>query len=299
MQIGFVGLGKMGGAMAGRLVDAGHDVIGFDMAEAARQALVARGGRAASSMSALAEALAAPRLVWVMAPPGDATEAVLEGLRGVLAAGDIVVDGGNSDFRDTLRRRRTLLEAGIELVDAGVSGGVNGARNGCGLLVGASQEQFARLTPIFAALAAPEGYRLVGGNGAGHFAKAVHNGVEYAIMQAYGEGYELLAASEMNVDVLATLDAWNKGCSVRSYLLGKLVEALTPDPDLTTVQGYAADSGMGRWTVEEAIRLRVPTPTISAALQARFRSQQADSPTMKSIAALRGTIGGHAVKKVG
>ncbi|KIL39838.1 6-phosphogluconate dehydrogenase [Gordoniibacillus kamchatkensis] len=297
MNIGFIGLGKMGGAMAGRLHAAGHRVVGFDANQAALTAAGERGLEVAGSITELAEALEAPRVVWIMTPPGAPTEAAVTELKAALGAGDLVIDGGNSDFRDTLRRAAELREQGITLVDVGVSGGVQGAQNGCGLLVGSDPSDFERLKPIFDALAAKGGCAHVGRSGAGHFAKAVHNGVEYAIMQAYGEGYELLAASDIDVDVLATLEAWQAGCSIRSHLLEKLIEALRPDPALESIRGYAADSGMGRWTVEEAIRLRVPTPTISAALQARFRSQQDDSPTMKSIAALRGVIGGHAVLK--
>jgi 6-phosphogluconate dehydrogenase len=296
LELGFVGLGKMGGAMAARLDAAGHSVIGFDENPA-----VAKGGHftLAASLEGLVASLTAPRIIWVMTPPGNATENVITALKALLAAGDIVVDGGNSDFRDSRRRSTDLKARGITLIDVGVSGGTQGARTGCGLLVGAEAECFERLKPIFETLAAPNACRLVGGSGAGHFAKAVHNGVEYAIMQAYGEGFELLSASDIHVDVLATLEAYQGGCSIRSHILQKLLEALRPDPGLASIRGYVADSGMGRWTVEEAIRLRVPTPTISAALQARFRSQQDDSPTMKSIAALRGTIGGHAVRKSG
>ena len=297
MKIGFVGLGKMGGAMAQRLRAADFEVVAFDPYEPARIAAAAAGISVAPSLKDMVISLKEPRIVWLMTPPGEVTEAALRSVGASLDKGDLLVDGGNSDFRDTRRRRELLAARGVSLVDAGVSGGVNGAKNGCGLLVGATQAQFDTLKPVFEALAAPGAYSLVGGAGSGHFAKAVHNGVEYAIMQAYGEGYELLAASDMDVDVLGVMEAWQAGCSVRSYLLEKMVAALSPDPHLATVKGNVADSGMGRWTLEEAIRLRVPTPTIAAALQARFRSQQDDSPTMKSIAALRGVIGGHAVPK--
>lgn len=297
MKIGFVGLGKMGGAMARRLHAAAFDVVAFDLFEAARISAAECGVAVAVSLEQLVGALDAPRVIWLMTPPGSATETAVRSVGALLDRGDLIVDGGNSDFRDTRRRLEWLADRGVELVDAGVSGGVNGARNGCGLLVGATEEQFEKLKPVFEALGAPGAYSLVGGVGSGHFAKAVHNGVEYAIMQAYGEGYELLAASDMDVDVLGVMQAWQAGCSIRSYLLEKMVAALCPDPELTGIKGNVADSGMGRWTLEEAIRLRVPTPTIAAALQARFRSQQDDSPTMKSIAALRGVIGGHAVPR--
>ncbi|OON42047.1 6-phosphogluconate dehydrogenase [Izhakiella australiensis] len=299
MEVGFVGLGKMGGAMAQRLQNAGHQVIAWDANAQAQEAAGQAGIAVSASLQECVKKLASPKAVWLMTPPGEATETAINALQEHLNAGDIIVDGGNSDFRDTLRRGNALRERGIVLVDAGVSGGTQGAREGCGLLVGASEALFARLTPLFTALAAPGAFARVGNQGAGHFAKAVHNGVEYALMQAYGEGYELLLASDIEVDVLAAMQAWQNGCSIRSHLLEKLLEAVNPDVELKGIKGFAADSGMGRWTVEEAIRLRVPTPTISAALQARFRSQQDDSPTMKSIAALRGTIGGHAVKTSG
>ena len=299
MKLGFIGLGKMGGAMVLRLKNAGHDIIAVDMNIDALTAAENAGIKVTSNVDDAVAQLPAPRIFWLMTPPGKATEHVITALKDRLAQGDIVVDGGNSDFRDTIRRAGSLREKGIILVDAGVSGGTQGAREGCGLLVGAEPAVFDRLSPLFAALAAEGAWARVGNSAAGHFTKAVHNGVEYALMQAYGEGYELLRASDIEVDVLATLEAWQKGCSIRSHLLEKLVEALVPDASLAGVKGYAADSGMGRWTVEEAIRLRVPTPAISAALQARFSSQQDDSPTMKSIAALRGVIGGHAVKRSG
>lgn len=299
MEIGFVGLGKMGGAMANRLHVAGHQVLAFDGSAAARVSAEGRGIRVAASLEALVAGLPAPRVIWIMTPPGAATQALITDLSDLCAAGDLIVDGGNSDFRDSKKRADVLKARGLTLVDAGVSGGTQGAVNGCGLLVGAEKDVFERLRPAFEALAAPGGYALVGRSGAGHFAKAVHNGVEYALMQAYGEGYELLTASEIEVDVVAALEAYQGGCSIRSHLLEKMCHAIAGNPTLEGIKGYVADSGMGRWTVEEAIRLRVPTPTISAALQTRFRSQQDDSPTMKSIAALRGEIGGHAVMKTG
>lgn len=299
MLLGFIGLGKMGLAMATRLHQAGHAVVAFDINAAALGQAQKRGLTVATSTAELVEKLPAPRVVWIMAPPGSATEHAMAELKQSLSKGDVVVDGGNSDFRDSRRRAAEFKTHGISLVDVGTSGGTHGAQHGAGLLVGTEPELFARLTPILEVLAAPGAYALVGPAGSGHFTKAVHNGVEYAIMQAYAEGYELLSASDIGVDVLGTLQAWQGGCSVRSYLLGKLLVALESDVTLSDVRGYAADSGMGRWTVEEAIRLRVPTPAISAALQARFRSQQEDSPAMKSIAALRGAIGGHAIVKAG
>lgn len=299
MKLGFVGLGKMGFAMVGRLLTAGHEVISVDKNEQAMAKAEQEDLTVATSLEACVAQLPAPRVIWLMTPPGQATESVIDSLGSLLSADDIVVDGGNSDFRDTLRRAKALQKNGVVLVDAGVSGGTQGAREGCGLLIGAEQRLVDYLRPIFEALAAKGAWARVGNSGAGHFSKAVHNGVEYALMQAYAEGYELLSASDIEVDITGAMQAWQSGCSIRSHLLEKMLEALAEDPKLEGIKGYAADSGMGRWTVEEAIRLRVPTPAISAALQARFRSQQEDSPAMKSIAALRGVIGGHAVVRNG
>jgi 6-phosphogluconate dehydrogenase len=299
MELGFIGLGKMGGAMVVRLHAAGHKVVGFDVNAGCAGRAKDRGIAVANSLEELADALTPPRIVWTMTPPGAPTIELVRMLSALLSAGDLIVDGGNSDFRDSRQLASELKAKDIAFVDAGVSGGTQGARNGCGLLVGAEPRHFERLIPIFEALAIPGAYALVGGNGAGHFTKAVHNGVEYALMQAYGEGYELLAASDIGVDVEATLAAWQHGCSIRSHLLEKLCQAIAGNPGLDGIKGFVADSGMGRWTVEEAIRLRVPTPAIAIALQARFGSQQEDSPAMKSIAALRGVIGGHAVMKTG
>jgi 6-phosphogluconate dehydrogenase len=297
MELGFIGLGKMGGAMIVRLHAAGHEVVGFDMNAECAGKVKDQGIAVANSLEELVRTLTPPRIVWTMTPPGAPTLGLIGTLSSLLDAGDLIVDGGNSDFRDSRRLAAELKAKDIGFVDAGVSGGTQGAKNGCGLLVGAEPRHFERLIPVFEALTMPGAYARVGGSGAGHFTKAVHNGVEYALMQAYGEGYELLAASDIGVDVEATLEAWQRGCSIRSHLLEKLCQAIAGNPGLGGVKGFVADSGMGRWIVEEAIRLRVPTPAISVALQARFGSQQEDSPAMKSIAALRGAIGGHAVMK--
>lgn len=299
MKIGFIGMGKMGFAMCGRLVDAGHQVVGFDVVPAARERAAQRGITPVDSLTALRDQLEQPRVVWVQAPPGEPTNSILAQLGQLLEAGDLVVEGGNSDFRDSLKNAAALAEKGITMVDAGVSGGVKGAREGCGLLVGAEPAVFERLRPVFEALAAPGGAVRAGNTGAGHYAKMIHNGVEYALMEAYAEGYEMLRASDIDIDVLATMKAYQNGCSIRSELLSKMVEALEPDVNLEDVVGYVADSGMGRWTLEESIRLKVPAPAIAVSLQARFRSQQQESPAAQSLAALRGTIGGHPVKRKG
>lgn len=299
MEVGFIGLGRMGIEMATRLINDNHEVIGFDISAKALEKAKNRDIRVVTTLEELCKTLKHPCVVWIQVTPGEPTVNIINALKKTLTEGDTIIDGGNSDFRESVRIAKNIKDYGINFIDVGVSGGVQGAKNGCGLLIGAQPSQFERYKPLFESLAAPDGYTLAGGLGAGHFAKAVHNGVEYAIMQAYGEGYELLSMSELDVDVLGTLKAYQNGCSIRSYILKELIRALEPDVKLNSVDGFVADSGMGRWTVEEATRLRVPTPTISAALQARFRSQQVDSPTMQSIAALRGTIGGHPVKHKG
>lgn len=297
MEIGFIGLGRMGLEMAARGVAAGHDLIGYDASEKTLKKAQERGITTASSLADLVAKLAAPRIVWLQTPPGEATEMAIDELAALLNEGDTIIDGGNSDFRDTVKKATQLVPNGIGFMDIGVSGGVSGAKNGCGMLIGGEEALYERMIPFYEALAAPGGYAHCGGTGAGHYAKTIHNGVEYALMQAYAEGYEMLMASEIEVDVMGALQAYQSGCSIRSHLLAKVIEALTPDYTLDDVEGYVSDSGMGRWTVEEATRLKVPTPTISAALQARFRSQQGDSPAMQCLAALRGAIGGHPVKR--
>ncbi|MBQ6546188.1 MAG: NADP-dependent phosphogluconate dehydrogenase [Lachnospiraceae bacterium] len=296
MKLGFVGLGKMGLPMSGRLADHGHTVYGYDAVPAVAEKAAERGVIFVKDFAAMAEALGENAVVWVQTPPGKITNDVIAALAEALPAGSLIVDGGNSDFRDSRKNGEMLAQKGIHFVDCGVSGGVNGAKNGAGLLVGATQEDYEKLLPAFEALAAPDGYRHVGGPGAGHFSKMVHNAVEYAIMEAYAEGYELMKKSDIEVDILSAMEAWQK-CSIRSFLLDEMIEALRPDVDLDDVIGVVADSGMGRWAQEEAIRLRVPTPVLSMSLQARFRSQEEESPAMKSLAALRGVIGGHPVKR--
>ena len=272
MQIGFIGLGKMGLEMAARAASDGHALIGCDTCEAACERAAKRGIKVAASMQEMVNALEKPCIIWLQTPPGTITNTIIKELSELLKEGDMVIDGGNSDFRA-------------------------GAKKGCGMLIGGTKEDYERMIPFIKSLAAPGGYAHCGGTAAGHYAKTIHNGVEYAIMQAYAEGYEMLMSSEIDVDVLGSLQAYQNGCSIRSHILGKVIEALQPDVALEGVADYVADSGMGRWTIEEATRLKVPTPTISAALQARFRSQQEDSLSMQCIAALRGTIGGHPVKR--
>jgi 6-phosphogluconate dehydrogenase len=276
----------MGANMAERLRRHGHEVVGYD-----RDATVSQ----VATLADLAAALDPPRVVWVMVPAGDATGSTVTDLARLLSPGDLVVDGGNSNYRDSIERAGVLAEVGIGFVDAGVSGGIWGLENGYGLMVGGDPAHVEMIRPLLEALAPEGGLAHVGPPGAGHFTKMVHNGVEYGLMQAYGEGYELLRASELGIDVPAALSAWRHGTVVRSWLLDLLAAAVEQDPGLEGVKGWAEDSGEGRWTVEEAVRLAVPAPVISAALFARFASRQPDSPAMKVVAALRRAFGGHAV----
>ncbi|MDI2031352.1 decarboxylating 6-phosphogluconate dehydrogenase [Saccharopolyspora sp. TS4A08] len=292
MQLGLVGLGRMGFNMRERLRAAGHEVVGYDRNPDVSDA---------ASVAEMVEKLSGPRIVWIMVPHGDPTRQTVEELSGLLSAGDLVIEGGNSKFTDDQANAALLAENGIKYVDVGVSGGVWGARNGYGLMAGGDAEDVERAMPIFDALR-PEGPRdqgfaHSGPVGAGHYAKMVHNGIEYGLMQAYAEGFELLAASDVVTDVPATIKAWSQGTVVRSWLLDLLVRALDEDPELAELRGYVQDSGEGRWTIEEAINNAVPAPVMTAALYARFASRQEDSPAMKAVAALRNQFGGHAVQK--
>lgn len=291
MELGLVGLGKMGGNMRERLRRAGHTVTGYD-----RNPEVSDVG----SLEDLVSSLESPRAVWVMVPHGAPTHATIDELAGLLSEGDVVVDGGNSKYTDDADHAEQLGKSGIGFVDCGVSGGVWGLENGYGLMAGGASADIERLMPVFDALRPEgpreEGFVHAGPVGAGHYAKMVHNGIEYGLMQAYAEGYELLAAADLVTDVPGAFKAWKRGTVVRSWLLDLMVEALDEDPELADLQGYVNDSGEGRWTVEEAINHAVPAPVITAALFARFASRQDDSPAMKAVAALRNQFGGHAVK---
>jgi len=287
MRIGFVGLGRMGGNMAERLRRGGHEVIGYD-----RNAAISD----VASLSELVAKLVAPRAVWVMVPAGDPTEHTIQELAGLLETGDLVVDGGNSNFRDSMRRAAELEKRGLLFVDAGTSGGIWGLEIGYCLMVGGSEEALERIEPALKTLAPENGYAHVGPVGAGHFTKMVHNGIEYAMLQAYAEGFEILHSSqfELNLQQLASL--WNHGSVVRSWLLELAESAFAKDPSLSKIRGYVEDSGEGRWTVVEAINEDVPATAIAASLFARFASRQPDSFGMKVIAALRNEFGGHPVR---
>ncbi|RYU10246.1 phosphogluconate dehydrogenase (NAD(+)-dependent, decarboxylating) [Nocardioides iriomotensis] len=287
MEIGLIGLGKMGGNMRERIRRAGHTVVGFDRNPDVSDV---------DSLEALVEALPSPKVVWVMVPAGDPTRATVEQLKDLLGEGDIVIDGGNSRWTDDQRHGDLLAEKGIGFVDCGVSGGVWGLENGYALMAGGDPAHIKTVQPVFDALK-PEGefgWVHAGKVGAGHFSKMVHNGIEYAVMQAYAEGWELLEKVEMVDNVTEVFRSWREGTVIRSWLLDLLVAALDEDQHLDEIRGYADDSGEGRWTVEAGIENAVATPAITAALYARFVSRQDDSPAMKAVAAMRNQFGGHA-----
>ena len=287
MQLGLVGVGRMGGNMRDRLRAAGHEVLTYDRDPARSDT---------ADLADLVARLKVPRVVWMMLPAA-VTSPTIEELADHLSAGDLVVDGGNSPFTEDGPRARRLAERGVGYLDVGVSGGIWGREQGNALMVGGAASDVARCQPIFDALRPKEGgFVHAGGVGAGHYAKMIHNGVEYALMQAYGEGYELLSRSELIEDVPGVLQAWRSGSVVRSWLLDLLCQALAEDPRLAAVPGYAEDTGEGRWTVDEAVRMGVPAHVITAALFARFASRQADAPALKAVAALRQRFGGHRVE---
>jgi 6-phosphogluconate dehydrogenase len=287
MHIGLVGLGKMGGNMRERLRGGGHTVVGFDHNPDISDA---------DSLAGLVDALPSPKVVWVMVPSGDPTRATITELQGLLGEGDLIVDGGNSRWSDDLVHAEQLASSGIGFVDCGVSGGVWGLKNGYALMCGGSADDIAKVQPAFDTLKPEEGgFVHAGPVGAGHFSKMVHNGIEYAIMQAYAEGFELLEKAAVVDDVTQVFDSWRHGTVIRSWLLDLLSEALKADTGLSKVPGYAEDSGEGRWTIEAGIDNAVPLPAITAALYARFVSRQDESPAMKAIAAMRNQFGGHAL----
>ncbi len=298
-----IGLGRMGANMTQRLLGGGHTVVVYDQNAEAVESSASGGATSAGSVADVVSRLAAPRAVWVMLPAGAVTDTVIEELAGLLDGGDAIIDGGNANYKDTLRRGETLAERGIHLLDAGTSGGVWGLVEGYSLMVGGDADVFARLEPIFQTLAPGEdkGYSRVGPTGAGHFTKMVHNGVEYALMQAYAEGFELLEAkqADFDLDLMAIAKTWQHGSVVRSWLLDLAVLALEADPGLESLSAYVDDSGEGRWTVNESVEMAVPTPAITAALYQRFRSRQEEPFGGRMLAALRNQFGGHAVRESG
>jgi 6-phosphogluconate dehydrogenase len=296
MQLGFVGLGKMGLNMVTRLERGGHDIVAFDRSAAAVAQAAKAGTRGVDSLAALVGGLTRPRAIWIMVPAGVATESTVEGLAALLSEDDIIIDGGNTRFHDDVRRAQTLGTKGIRYVDVGTSGGVWGLTEGYCLMIGGAVEDCARLDPIFSTLAPPGGYLRVGAHGAGHYVKMVHNGIEYGLMQAYAEGFALMEASEYALDLQAIASLWMKGSVVRSWLLELTARALAEDPELAHLTGYVEDSGEGRWTLQEAVDRGVPLPALADALFTRFRSRGDNPFAERLLAALRNQFGGHAVR---
>lgn len=295
MDIGMVGLGRMGANMVQRLLRGGHRVVAYARTKASVDAIVEHGAEGASSLEDLVGKLPSPKVVWLMVPAGAATQANIDALAGLLSPGDIIVDGGNSNYHDTMRRGVQLAAQGIHFVDCGTSGGIWGLTEGYCLMVGGPQEAVRHLEPAFRTLAPPEGYAHVGTGGAGHFVKMIHNGIEYGMMAAFGEGFELLQNSRFDLDLRQISHIWQHGSVVRSWLLELAERAFEKDPRLETIRGYVEDSGEGRWTVLEAIDQDVPAPIITLSLMRRFESRQRESFSAKVQAALRAEFGGHAV----
>ena len=302
MELGVIGLGRMGGNMAERLLAGGHRIVTYDSRREAIEAIEKLGGVGAESLADLVATLSAPRAVWVMVPAGDATETTVTAIADLLSPGDTVIDGGNSNYKDSVRRAAMLNGKGLAFLDAGTSGGIWGLKEGYSLMIGGDADAFARLEPVFKTLAPGDdkGYGHVGPAGSGHFVKMVHNGIEYGLMQAYAEGFELMEAKEeFALDLPAIAETWRYGSVVRSWLLDLAADALKEDPTLESLDSYVDDSGEGRWTVEESVELAVPIPVITLSLQARFRSRQAQPFGGRLLAALRNQFGGHAVRKSG
>lgn len=299
MRIAMIGLGRMGMNMARRLLQGGHQVVAFNRTPDKTEELVKEGAIGAFSLTELVEKLPAPRVVWLMLPAGQIIDDHIEQLRPILTAGDIIVDGGNSRYHDDIRREKALLESGIHYLDAGVSGGIWGLKVGYCTMIGGNRQDFQTLEPILQTLAPKDGYLYCGPAGAGHFVKMIHNGIEYGMMQAYGEGFALLEASPygQGLDFSQVSHLWNQGSVIRSWLLELLENAFANDPGLTTLTGHVDDSGEGRWTVEEAIASGVAAPVITMALFQRFQSRQENTFGNRVLAALRHEFGGHAVQK--
>ena len=302
MELGLVGLGRMGANMARRLSAADHRVVAYDVDSAAVEGATQHGSVGAASLEELVSLLVPPRAVWLMLPIGPPTQDTIDRLVPLLSSGDILLDGGNANYKDSMRRARELSDHGVKFIDVGISGGIWGLVNGFCIMVGGPADAVSRMEPAFRSLSPTEdaGYAHFGPSGAGHYVKMVHNGVEYAIMQSYAEGFELLAAKdEFNLDIAAVAETWRHGSVVRSWLLELAATALKEDPGLGTLDAFVEDSGEGRWTVQESVDLAVPIPAITAALQQRFRSRQDGPLGAKLLAALRQQFGGHAVRRAG
>ena len=297
MQLGFVGLGKMGMNMVTRLTRGNHAVVAWDRSAEAVTRVRDVGPTGVDSLAALVAQLSEPRAVWVMVPAGAPTESTVSALAELLSPGDTIIDGGNTNFHDDVRRATALAAKGLTYVDAGTSGGIWGLTEGYCLMVGGDEAACRRLEPIFLTLAPPDGYLRVGGPGAGHYVKMVHNGIEYGLMQAYAEGFELLQKSEYGIDVGTVSALWMQGSVVRSWLLELTARALAADPTLAQLEGYVEDSGEGRWTLQEALERSVPMPALTASIFTRFRSREHNPFAERLLAAMRQQFGGHAVKK--
>jgi 6-phosphogluconate dehydrogenase len=299
MEIGFVGLGKMGMNMVTRLQRGKHQVVAYDRQASLITQAQQQGSKGASSLAELASQLSPPRAVWLMVPSGTATEETIQAVAAHLQSGDIIIDGGNTNFHDDVRRAAELKKKGLQYVDVGTSGGIWGLQVGYCLMVGGEEATVKRLSPFFDTLAPEKGWAHFGSHGAGHYVKMVHNGIEYSMMQGYAEGFELMFKSEYKLDLAKVADVWMHGSVVRSWLLELAAGALAQDPRLEKLKGYVEDSGEGRWMIHEALNKDVPVPTLSAALFTRFRSRQQESFAEKLLAALRNAFGGHAVKHKG
>jgi len=301
MELGMIGLGRMGGNMALRLIQKGHRVVVFDPVAKSIEELAKQGAVGASSIPNLTSQLTSPRTVWVMVPAGEPTDNVTSTLANTLSPGDTIIDGGNSNYKDSMRRASNAKKKGLFFLDAGTSGGIWGLKEGYCLMIGGDKKAFKHVEPIFQSLAPAKdkGYGYVGPSGAGHFVKMVHNGTEYALMQSYAEGFELMEAKkEFDLDLAQVAEIWRYGSVVRSWLLDMTALALKENPKLKSIQAFVEDSGEGRWTVQESIDLGIPLPVIALSLQARFRSRQEQPFGARLLAALRNKFGGHAVKKI-
>jgi 6-phosphogluconate dehydrogenase len=297
MELGIIGLGRMGANMSERLVRGGHRVVTYDHSPEAIQRSVDKGALGAHSLADFVKQLTPARVIWLMVPSGDPVDMTIEQLLPNLSQDEIIIDGGNSYYKDSIRRAEKLKQLGIHFVDVGTSGGIWGLQEGYCLMIGGEKERVDQLEPIFKTLAPENGFAYVGGSGAGHFVKMVHNGVEYGMLQAYGEGFEMLKASQFDFDLAKISHLWNQGSVVRSWLLELAENAFQKDPQLSSIKGYVEDSGEGRWAVREAVEREIPASVLTLSLFARFASRQDDSFSAKVIAALRNEFGGHAVRK--
>ncbi|HVS06177.1 MAG TPA: decarboxylating 6-phosphogluconate dehydrogenase [Candidatus Dormibacteraeota bacterium] len=296
MELAMIGLGRMGSGMTIRLMQGGHQVVVFDRSADAIATLASKGATGASSLEDLGQKLKAPRIFWLMIPAGAPIDDTIQRLSAILSPGDIIVDGGNSNYKDSMRRAETLRSQQVEFLDCGVSGGIWGLKVGFNLMVGGNEAVFKQVEPIFQTLAPPDGYAYVGPSGAGHYAKMVHNGIEYSMLQSYAEGFEVLKAASFGFDLVQLTRLWNHGSVIRSWVLELAEDAFARDPDLAHIKGYVEDSGEGRWTLEEALEHAVPAPALAMSLFMRYRSRQDDSFSAKVLAALRNEFGGHPVR---